>query len=149
MVAIIQKLSFLALIFGANLCIAAESISPKVKISGLRSGDGFVAISVYSAEKSGAFPEHSDQATQNHYVKLDGKTEIEIELKDLPPGKYAISAMHDEDSNQKFKTALGIPREGFGFSNNPRIVFGPPSFDKAATDITPESHISMQMKYLL
>jgi len=25
---------------------------------------------------------------------------------------------------------MGIPKEGFGFSNNPKMTFGPPSFEK-------------------
>ena len=49
---------------------------------------------------------------------------------DLGPGTYAISAMHDENGNGRLDTFLGIPREGFGFSRNPRIGFGPPRFDQ-------------------
>src|ERR1700691_5012647 len=35
------------------------------------------------------------------------------------PGYYGATIFHDEDSDGKFKlNALGIPKEGFGFSNN-------------------------------
>lgn len=53
------------------------------------------------------------------------------------PGQYAIALYHDEDGNRKLsKGFLGIPKEPFGFSNNPRIGMGPPSFDKTAFDVS-------------
>jgi uncharacterized protein (DUF2141 family) len=40
-----------------------------------------------------------------------------------------VLVLHDENGNNKVDTMLGIPREGVGFSRNPRIMFGPPRFD--------------------
>ena len=46
-------------------------------------------------------------------------------------GKYAFRFFHDENSNGKLGTNwLGIPNEGFGFSNNAKGTFGPPAFEK-------------------
>ena len=67
---------------------------------------------------------------------------------DLAPGKYAISIIHDENNNDKLDTNfIGIPKEGFGFSNNPRIMFGPPSFEKASFEINQAHVILIEMKY--
>ena len=30
---------------------------------------------------------------------------------------------------------VGIPKEGFGFSGNKRVIFGPPSFDNAKFEV--------------
>ena len=49
----------------------------------------------------------------------------------LKPGGYAVAVIHDENGNAKLDTFAGIPREGFGFSRNPAIRFGPPRFDAA------------------
>ncbi len=49
----------------------------------------------------------------------------------LPYGGYAIAVIHDENSNARLDTFAGIPREGFGFSRNPAIRFGPPRFEAA------------------
>ena len=49
----------------------------------------------------------------------------------LPDGSYAISLFHDENGNNRLDTFAGIPREGVGFSRNPRLVFGPPRFSAA------------------
>ena len=44
-------------------------------------------------------------------------------------GTYAIAVYHDADSNRSFnRTGIGLPEEGFGFSNNPGTLFGLPSF---------------------
>ncbi|MBO1075870.1 DUF2141 domain-containing protein (plasmid) [Roseomonas marmotae] len=46
------------------------------------------------------------------------------------PGDYAIAVYHDEDDDHDFKrTALGLPAEGYGFSNNPSTLLGLPSFN--------------------
>lgn len=65
------------------------------------------------------------------------------------PGTYALAVYHDENSNGKIdRTALGLPAEGYGFSNNPTIWFGPPSF-RAVRFTVPRSgmHVGIRMKY--
>ncbi|MDR6148015.1 uncharacterized protein (DUF2141 family) [Sphingomonas sp. SORGH_AS870] len=54
-----------------------------------------------------------------------------IHLDGLPHGNYAAAVIHDENDNAKLDTLAGIPREGFGFSRNPAIRFGPPRFTAA------------------
>lgn len=68
---------------------------------------------------------------------------------DLPAGAYALSLIHDENANGRLDTRLGIPREGFGFSNNPRIWFGPPSF-AATRFLIPAggAALNVAMKYI-
>ena len=45
------------------------------------------------------------------------------------PGVYAVALYHDENANQKFdRTGIGLPAEGYGFSNNPGTLAGLPSF---------------------
>ena len=67
----------------------------------------------------------------------------------LPDDTYAVSVIHDQNDNGKLDTNfLGIPQEGFGFSNNPRIFFGPPSFSSASFDSKDIKVIKIQMKYL-
>ncbi len=49
----------------------------------------------------------------------------------LPSADYAVALVHDENGNGKLDTFVGMPREGFGFSRNPAIRFGPPRFASA------------------
>ena len=56
----------------------------------------------------------------------------EITLKDLDESHYAVAIYHDKNSNDEFDTFLSIPQEKFGFSNDAKVFFGPPSFDEAS-----------------
>lgn len=62
-----------------------------------------------------------------------------VTLTGLQPGRYAIGAFHDEDSNGQLTLwPVGLPREPYGFSRNARGRFGPPSFEAAAFDLPAE-----------
>jgi len=55
------------------------------------------------------------------------------EFSGIPSGTYAVSVVHDENSNGKMDTNfMGIPREGVGSSNHAKGHFGPPKFEAAA-----------------
>ena len=57
-------------------------------------------------------------------------------LAGLPPGRYAVKSFHDRDSNGKMKfNPLGMPLEPYGFSNNARAPFGPPSWRAASFEV--------------
>ena len=50
----------------------------------------------------------------------------------IPYGEYAIKVYHDANNDDKLnKNFLGMPTEEYGFSNNARGSFGPPSWDDA------------------
>lgn len=51
----------------------------------------------------------------------------------LPAGQHAIKAYHDVNANGKLDTNwMGIPNEPYGFGNDARGSFGPPTFEQAA-----------------
>jgi uncharacterized protein (DUF2141 family) len=51
----------------------------------------------------------------------------------IPPGTYALAVIHDENMNGKLDTNwLGIPKEGYGFSNAAKATLGAPSFSAAS-----------------
>lgn len=61
---------------------------------------------------------------------------MQVKIKNLPAGEYAISVYHDKNNDGELNTNfLGIPKEGFGFSNDAINNFGPPSFDQAKITI--------------
>jgi len=74
----------------------------------------------------------------------------DILLSDLPPGRYALSLIHDENGNGKLDTLLGMPKEGFGFSRNPAIGFGPPKFADVLSELGPgPSRWNIRVRYIL
>lgn len=54
---------------------------------------------------------------------------VMIVFQDVPEGDYAVSVLHDLNDNKKMdENLVGIPKEGFGFSNDAMGAFGPPTF---------------------
>lgn len=71
-----------------------------------------------------------------------------IQIDSLNSGKYMISYFHDENSNDKLDTNwMGIPTEGYGFSNNARSNFGSPSIEEREFDIKGNLEIKLIPKY--
>jgi uncharacterized protein (DUF2141 family) len=59
-------------------------------------------------------------------------TQARCDFEDIPPGTYALVVIHDENMNGKLDTnLLGIPTEGYGFSNDAKALLGAPSFSPA------------------
>lgn len=98
-----------------------------VKITGLRSGKGQVKIAVFnSAEKW-----LGEQPVYSSTISVESHTVL-WKINDIPYGDYGIAVFHDENKNGKMdKNLLGIPAEAYGFSNNVRVTFGPPTWEKA------------------
>jgi len=102
----------------------------QLSITGANSDAGSIRVLIFS-EPSGFPDQVSNSVRSMSIAPKSGKASFK--LTDLPVGTYAIGVIHDEDNNGKLSTnAVGYPIEKFGFSNNPKVYFGPPSFEKAA-----------------
>jgi uncharacterized protein (DUF2141 family) len=113
-------------------------------VTNLRSSRGTCYVSLYN-RKTG-FPGKAALATRK--VRLTAK-ECTFSFEKLPKGDYSIAAYHDENNNGRLDTNLvGIPTEGFAFSNNPRTLMGPPSFAEATVSVHgARVPVSLTMKY--
>lgn len=64
----------------------------------------------------------------------------------LPEGDYSVSAVYDENSNDKLDTGfLGIPKELVAFSNNVKGRFGPPKFEETSFKLETEMSIEIRL----
>jgi uncharacterized protein (DUF2141 family) len=79
------------------------------------------------------FPADKAKAFRTVQARIDTQTlSAQVTLDDLPRGVYAVSVFHDENMNgQLDKNVFGIPKEGYGASNNPKKSMGPPTFADA------------------
>jgi len=74
----------------------------------------------------------------------------EVSLPAIEAGSYALAVIHDENGNGRLDTTLGIPNEGFGFSRNPAIGFGAPSFERARFPVEAGGSLQLvRLRYLL
>lgn len=62
---------------------------------------------------------------------------VTITFDNVPEGVYAVQAYQDRNGNAKLdRSFIGIPQEPIGFSRNPVLRFGPPTFEQCAVKLT-------------
>lgn len=117
-----------------------------VSAQGLRSGNGLLAVTLY-ADVPSKFLVRRGSLYVGRVSARRGGTQACIFVPQ--PGVYALALYHDENANQKFdRTGIGLPAEGYGFSNNPATLAGLPSFRSVRLNV-PRSGLTtrVQMKY--
>ena len=119
-----------------------------VHIDGFRNNRGRAAVSLYNSAKG--FPGRFENAFQNILAPIKGN-KAEARFRGVPPGVYAVISLHDENENEKMdKNFLGMPKEGFGLSGNPRSFLRPPKFRDASFRLTTGTlTLKIRMKYIL
>ena len=100
-----------------------------IKILNIEENNGLIHFAIY--DKPEFFPENEGKKI-GFKKKITELTNDQVTIKDLEESFYAVAIYHDKNSNNKFDTFLSIPQEKFGFSNDAKVFFGPPSFDEAA-----------------
>lgn len=124
----------LATLAGAAQPAASGTGTLEVGVEGLRNQRGIVRICLTRDPRY--FPRcQGDPSAMRINVPVAQARGLRFD--GVPQGAYAISAMHDENGNGRLDTFLGIPREGFGFSRNPRVTFGPPRFEQVRFGVQP------------
>jgi uncharacterized protein (DUF2141 family) len=121
----------------------------EVRIQGLKSASGQVCLTLFSGPRG--FPKGgSDSNLKASHCNILSKAGNVIKFNNLPYGVYAIAAVHDSNSDNRLnKNGLGIPSEGFGFSNNPPLKFGPASFAESEFFVSGNNTVvQIKMQYI-
>jgi uncharacterized protein (DUF2141 family) len=105
--------------------ITSKKPEVSVEVTGFRNNKGVLKLSLFNSAEG--FPGQHEIAFKKVAVEVVSAT-VTAYFKDIEPGEYAISILHDENDNHKLDTGIfGIPAEGVGASNNPKG--GPPKYD--------------------
>ena len=116
-----------------------------IQINKIKSDKGEVLLSVYNDSKG--FPYESTSSIKTLSVTAKAGMVL-VSTEDLPRGTYAIALFHDTDGNRKLTTNLiGIPKEGYAFSNNASNFFGVPNYKDASFKLTGDTTIVINMKH--
>ena len=111
----------------------------EVQVEGLPSSEGILFVSLYLTDDGYPGEWLLAYSTQQLPAQTASDGTMLARFESVPAGWFVIAVLHDADSNKEMATnALGIPKEGYGFSNNPKSFFGPPGFDKAAVYLEPD-----------
>jgi len=118
----------------------------QVTVTNIKNAKGHIIVGIFDSDEK-----FLKEPVEGRTADANGDS-ITVVFENLKPGKYAISVLHDSNKNQDLdKNKLGIPKEGFGFSNNVSGAMGPPSFERALIDLKPEMKdldIDIKMKYM-
>jgi uncharacterized protein (DUF2141 family) len=109
-----------------------DKVSLVVEVTGARPGIGQAVCSLFTSAET-----YLKQPAVKLKKPIDSNGQAQFRINNLEPGTYAVSVVYDEDNNGKLNTGLfGIPTELVGMSNNAKGRFGPPSYEKAAFELT-------------
>ena len=128
----------LFLFYGEAGAVEPKPFSLQVVIENLPSDRGQVRVALWHGPEG--FTAAAAAVAIEVVKPVGGRAQITFE--NLPAGRYAIAAFHDENGNGKLDTNwFGWPTEPLGFSNGAWINRGRPSFDSAAFSLShrPES----------
>jgi uncharacterized protein (DUF2141 family) len=134
----------------ATSCAAtnAPAAGPRLYITatGARSVAGNITFTLYGADPA-RFLAHKGKLALMH-VPLSSTEAVGCFVVSAP-GVYAVAIYHDENNDHHFgRTLIGMPAEGYGFSNNARIFLAPPSFRSVQFRVGPgETRIAIKLRY--
>ena len=114
-------------------------VTLKIEIRNLENNLGYILMD---------FRDGDDKEVKGFSGKITDKT-CNIVINDLNPGKYSFKYFHDDNDNKKLDTNwIGIPKEGYGFSNNAKGHFGPPEFIETVFEVKKDTSIVCTAYYL-
>lgn len=130
------------LIAAAMFSFSAFAAKVEINVTNVSGKAGKVFYAVLDDPKQ--FPDGKTIASGS--IAVDGNQESVKIILDLPAGSYATSTFLDVNGNNKLDKRLGIPTEKFGFSNNPKLQFGPPSFSECDFRVNEGAKNSISIK---
>ena len=125
---------------------SASSVRLYVNVNNVRSAQGLIAATLYADDRR-RFLARRGSLYVGRVPARAGTTRVCIHLP--APGIWARAVYHDADGNRRFnRNAIGLPAEGFGFSNDAPALFGLPSFRSVRLDV-PRSgfETNVRMRY--
>lgn len=130
----IMIMAFLAVLMFVNLPLAfAQTECPGIRVNvlGIRNSTGTVDCALFNSPEG--FPNEFLHFATNVMVIKIRDTKARCYFEDIPPGTYALAVIHDENMNGKLDTKwTGVPKEGYGFSNDAMGFLSAPSFSAAS-----------------
>lgn len=122
----------------------ASNHTLNIQLDNIRNNKGNLYIFIYKYENQYPFnPELHFEILKSN-VSEGRLTYI---VKNLSKGKYAITLLDDENANKDLDKFLGIPCEGFGFSNNVKPLFSLPEYQELLFDIKDNKTIHLTLQY--
>jgi uncharacterized protein (DUF2141 family) len=146
-----MKTSLLALVMlaGAGLgplaSVADTQRDVRVVVATPRNHRGHLICSLFDSEEA-----YSKLRPAQKVLVVPTLPETTCVFHNVDPGTYMVSAIHDENDNQKLdKNLFGMPKEGYGVSNNHTYAMKAPVFSESTFSGagTTEMVLKIELRY--
>jgi uncharacterized protein (DUF2141 family) len=119
----------------------------QVQLSGLRSAKGMVHLCLSSSSTRFLHCKDDPKAVAR---SVAAGSASRLDLGAVKAGTYALLVVHDENRNGRLDMTFGIPREGFGFSNNPAMKPRAPKWEEIRFTVPPSPSVQqVRVRYVL
>lgn len=119
----------------------------QVQLSGLRSDKGMVHLCLTPSPARFLACKGDPTAVSR---SVPAAAAARLDLGAVRSGTYALLVVHDENRNGRLDMTLGIPREGFGFSNNPAMKPRPPKWEEIRFTVSARTSVQqVRVRYVL
>jgi uncharacterized protein (DUF2141 family) len=132
----------------AQSVASSQGCTLRIHVDGLRNSTGVVGTELFTSPAG--WPENVDKTFRHGPTPIgQGQRAVTAVWDQIPPGSYGVVALHDENQNHKLdRNMFGVPKEGFGFANNPHVGMSAPPFEQAITHVTcPVTEITIHLIY--
>lgn len=134
--------------FLATLISSADVVAQKVKVSvtSIRSEKGQLILAIFKDQQSFKDNKPFKRQKYSKATLANGSVVFSVTLE---PGIYGLSVLDDEDNNSKMEfNMLGIPKEGFGFSDYYHNSLTRPVLADFDFELNGDKSVVVKMRYL-
>ncbi len=115
-----------------------------VKVVNIKKATGKIELGMYDGPKY--WLEDHGQFRDVIFECTDAPEQTYV-FKDIPYGEYGLSLYHDVNGNGKMDFRTWIPKEPYGFSNDPRAKWSKPSYKSCTVDVNqPEQTVVLTLQ---
>lgn len=127
-----------------SFSISAQTADLILKVTNIHPLTGKIMVAVFNSKETYF---DVDKMYVGYEIAADSSV-VGYVIQDLPDGIYAITIYHDEDNNGEMNRSwLGMPKEGYAFSNNFTSAIRPASFSDAAFQLSRDTTLVIKMNY--
>ena len=133
-------------ILGSPARVAA-ACSLTIHVDGFRNTKGVLGGALFK-NKTG-WPEDGSQAFARDAIPVPANSAAVLTFPEVPVGQYAVAVLHDENENHRLdRNILRLPKEGFGFANNPHVGLSAPSWNDSSVQVAcPSTEVHIHLIY--
>ena len=114
-----------------------------VVVEGIEKIEGEMSIGIYNSDEGWT---ETDKEFKGIFVKVSSEI-VSYTFEEIPAGTYSIAVYHDLNMNKILdKNLFGVPKEGYGFSNNVFGIVGPPDYLDASFLLDKDMTIYIKLK---